>query len=85
MDDIRVEVNGRPAVTARMLAAERGVSLAAIRMALHRADVQPVARLNGHALLYDRDAVVALLDGRPGRRSRRLVEVFPGPRPEVTG
>ncbi len=65
--DIRITVNGRPAVTTAQAAAQRGISAAGMRANLYRWRLQPVAELDGLPL-YDAEQLESAGRGR-GYRS----------------
>lgn len=73
MPDLRITVDGRPALTARMAvdryAQRHGLGERAVRSAISRSGVQPITPppLHGRIPLYDQAELDAALDNRPGR------------------
>jgi hypothetical protein len=64
MQHIEIKVGGRDAMTPEQVADLSGVSPNAVRMLIKRLGLQPVARLG---VVYDRAAIEAMLESRPGR------------------
>jgi len=72
MPDIRITVDGRPALTTAQAARRRGISAASMRKLLSRRGLDPVEVLDGLPL-YDEHAVTSLGDnqGKGGGRPKR--------------
>jgi hypothetical protein len=66
MPDIRITVDGQRAYTTDLAAAEHGMTYEAMRKLLHRAAVEPVARL-WRQPVYSAKDIRAALANRPGR------------------
>lgn len=60
MPDIRITVDGQPAITAEQAARRYGYGLSQMRTLFFRRKLKPVARLNPRMGLYDEEAVIAL-------------------------
>lgn len=69
MPDIRITVDGRPALTTAMIAEQRGRSAGVVRdlLSARRYDLAPVAELDSRTPLYDEAAVAALFERLPGQ------------------
>lgn len=72
MPDIRITVDGRPALTTAQAAARHGRVASQVRdiFSARRYDLAPVAMLDPRTPLYDVEAVDALLGNMPGRGHR---------------
>ncbi len=57
MPDIRITVDGRPALTTGQAAQRCGISLGAMRKLLQRHKVEPVAALDRRTPLYDAETI----------------------------
>ncbi len=66
MPDIRITVDGRPALTTSQAAARRGITPAAMRKLLSRLGLDEVDRLDGLPL-YDEKELVDALAAMPGK------------------
>jgi hypothetical protein len=62
--DVKITVNGRPAITAAEIARRAGIEPSAVHSFIRRSGLQDVARL-GYA--YDEEQVDQVLANRPGR------------------
>jgi hypothetical protein len=65
--EIRILVDGLPALTTAQAAARHGRSRAVMRMLFSRYDLEPVARLDDRTPLYDEAALAELVTAMPGQ------------------
>lgn len=67
MAGIEITYDGRPVLTAALAGERYNLALDAMRQALRRADLQPVAALDARTPLYDAGQVAAAMAARPGK------------------
>lgn len=67
--DIRITVDGQPALTVEMAAERKGVTAKSLsgELSRHKDRIQPVADLDGRKKLYLEDEFDAWWENRPGR------------------
>ena len=70
MPDIRITVDGRPALTTEQAAHRHGRGLSQMRTLISRYKVKPVAYLNPRMALYDEGQIAAL---RPRSEGGELI------------
>lgn len=67
MPDIRITVDGRPALTTEQAALRHGRGLSQMRTLFARYKVEPVAYLNPRMALYDAEQIAALPQAMVGQ------------------
>ncbi len=77
MPEIRILVDGKPALTIDMAAGRHNLKPSSVRSALSRAGAEPAAHLDARTPLHLVKELDQILAGRPGRgaagRSRKAV------------
>lgn len=70
MPDIRISVDGKPAITTAQAAERYGLDLAVMRKALSRMKFEPAAKLDERTPLYGIAALDKAMKARPGKGRR---------------
>lgn len=67
MTTVEILVNGQQALTPALAAIQYGMAAPDMRRLITRAELRPVAMLDGRTPVYDAAALAAAISGRPGR------------------